>query len=110
MRESVSTHKETRSIRTQSEKWTGMLVRATKKFFRFRVCGAGAIRIALELARKGETSEVVARCKRQGKMWNEMYEGREREKEREDGKGKGRECEGTQAQAVTSRNLRRAKK
>lgn len=41
-----------------------------EKVFRFRVCGAGAIRIALELARKGDIRGVVARYKRQGKTWN----------------------------------------
>lgn len=53
-RESASTHKETRSIKARIEKWTGMPVRATKKFFVFVYVVPMAIRIALELARKGD--------------------------------------------------------
>lgn len=52
-RESASTHKETRSIKARTEKWTGMSVRATKKFFVFVYVVPMAIRIALEVARKG---------------------------------------------------------
>ena len=53
VRESASTHKEARSIKARTEKWTDVPVRATKKFFVFMYVVSMAIRIAFELARKG---------------------------------------------------------
>lgn len=49
-RKRVHAQRDTRSIKARIEKWT---VRATKKFFVFVYVVPMAIRIALELARKG---------------------------------------------------------
>lgn len=81
-RESASTHKGTRSIKVRTEKWTGMPVRATKKFFVFMYVVPMAIRIALELARKGGVQGGDVRDDRRKTREDE------RERERDGGKKK----------------------